>query len=79
MASAAEFGPLFQPVTFLPGVPSLIPPPAQAVDDDGPLKTFVGPLYQPVFFLPSLGFPQQSTPPAPPPGGGPGSTPGIIN
>ncbi|HYX19749.1 MAG TPA: hypothetical protein VFA98_02780 [Thermoanaerobaculia bacterium] len=79
MASAAEFGPLFQPVTFSPGVPSLLAPPPQAVDDDGPLKTFVGPIYQIVFFLPSLGAPPPGGSPAPPPGGGPGTTPGIVN
>jgi hypothetical protein len=78
MASAAEFGPLFQPVTFSPGVPILLPPPPQAVDDDGPLETFVGPIYQPVFFLPTPFF-SSSAPPAPPPGGGGTSTPGIIN
>jgi hypothetical protein len=79
MASAAEFGPLFQSVAFSPGVPSLIPPPAQAVDDDGQLETFVGPIYQPVFFLPTPFFMQSSAPPAPPPGGGGSSTPGIVN
>lgn len=77
MATTAEFGPLFQPVTFLRGVPVLLPPPAGFIDDGGPLKTFVGPIYQPVFFLNVFRNPGPVQ--APPPGMGGSSTPGIIN
>jgi hypothetical protein len=70
MATAIEVGPLFSPVSFLPGVPTLLPPPAAVtpLPLSGAEDEFVGPLYDPVFFLPSAAVPGGSSGGSGPPG-----------